>query len=265
MSETNTLVFKISGKIANSDLKPGTISLALFSEFNGQVARFLKGKGRYELLEKNATVSVQDGSYRLNIGLSTSLLGPIENDIKRLAETQLVDGVDPIRAKVVQEWQESARKHPDREYFLAGSRDSSYVLRISKDSNFKSKSEDSWVSVEKYLYGIIVDAGGATASNIHLKTSDSEGILKIDASRQMLREETTNRLYHDALLRVVGRQNLRTGELQGLQLIEFADYQPRFDETAFKVFVEKGTKAWAGVENASRWVEDLRDGSEARD
>lgn len=38
----------------------------------------------------------------------------------------------------------------------------------------------------------------------------------------------------------------------------FEAHQPSYDEDEFKLMVERGTKAWAGVTDATAWVEALR-------
>ncbi|MGD0961298.1 MAG: hypothetical protein ABSB19_15935 [Methylomonas sp.] len=45
---------------------------------------------------------------------------------------------------------------------------------------------------------------------------------------------------------------------QGEENLYFDVHQPRFDEDEFNVMVERGTKAWADVPDATVWVETLR-------
>ena len=42
------------------------------------------------------------------------------------------------------------------------------------------------------------------------------------------------------------------------QLEEYFNQYPKFDQKEFDEMVEKGTKAWADVADATAWVEDLR-------
>ena len=41
-------------------------------------------------------------------------------------------------------------------------------------------------------------------------------------------------------------------------MIEFAEYEPHFDEKEFERMTERGSRAWADVEDAAEWVEVLR-------
>lgn len=83
-------------------------------------------------------------------------------------------------------------------------------------------------------------------------------MLIVTASQQQLADEEKNRLYKPALLRVSAKENLKTGELRDLNLLNFETLQPVWDETEFNEMVRKGTQVWADVPD--NWLEDLRSG-----
>jgi hypothetical protein len=68
-------------------------------------------------------------------------------------------------------------------------------------------------------------------------------------------------LYRDALLHITAEENLTTGKLRFPRLLAFEAHQPAYDESEFQEMVRRGTSAWAGVQNATEWVEGLRGGS----
>ncbi|MFA5875225.1 MAG: hypothetical protein WC901_00860 [Candidatus Margulisiibacteriota bacterium] len=39
--------------------------------------------------------------------------------------------------------------------------------------------------------------------------------------------------------------------------------EPSYDENEFNLMVEKGTKAWAGVQDVNTWLEDIRGSNES--
>jgi len=46
--------------------------------------------------------------------------------------------------------------------------------------------------------------------------------------------------------------------LRNYKLLEFDAYQPSYDEAEVNLMVERGTKAWADVPDATAWLETLR-------
>jgi hypothetical protein len=118
--------------------------------------------------------------------------------------------------------------------------------------------KDVWVHVEKYLHGIVVDMGGNTKPNVHLKLENGVILPPIASSQALLAQSEYNRLYRPALLHVSAEENLLTRELRNLNLIAFEDNQPVYDDDEFNLMVERGTKAWADVPEATAWLENLR-------
>ena len=84
--------------------------------------------------------------------------------------------------------------------------------------------------------------------------------ITVSCNQDTLAKEDRNRLYRPALLHITAEENLGNGELRNLRLLAFADYDPAFDEGAFKQMVERGTVAWADAGDASEWVEKVRGG-----
>ena len=82
--------------------------------------------------------------------------------------------------------------------------------------------------------------------------------LQVDATREQLREDRINRLFKPAMVRFRAEFNVVSNEYRDAQLIEFAEYEPRFDEKQFERMTERGSRAWADVSDAAEWVEALR-------
>jgi len=168
--------------------------------------------------------------------------------------------LDFKRAEVVQRWQARAKDHPDLAYEIRPQTESLPRLRISRETDYRIGEIVPWVAVEKYLFGQVVDMGGAQKANSHLKLDLGGKTLIVGASQGYLREQVENRLYHKALLHVRAEQHHRTADLRNVQLIAFMDYQPIYDEAALDRFATKGAEAWADVPNAAQWVRELRGG-----
>jgi hypothetical protein len=133
-------------------------------------------------------------------------------------------------------------------------------VRISRETDYRVGEVVPWVAVEKYLFGEVVDMGGAQRANIHLKLRGTNKTLVVGAAQGYLRDQVENRLYHKTLLHVRADQHYRTGELRNVQLIAFVDYKPAYNEEALERFTDKGEEAWADVPDAVQWVRETRGG-----
>lgn len=252
--------FVLHGRLEGVEITPATIGLSRFNEFNRQAEEFISGSENQKLDE--VTVEIEKSSYlfRTIIPVLTAAAG-LAGDLKALERQDSLGEIDPKRAKVIASWQAKARVNPEIRFSIRPE-EGAKSLEISAETNYRIGEVEPWVTVEKYLYGEIMDMGGANNPNVHLRLADTAKLLTIGSSYQYLRKQQKNRLYHKALLRVDAKQHFKTGELRDIRLISFEDYQPSYDEEALDRFAEEGRMAWAEVENASAWVEALRGGVE---
>lgn len=254
MSPTDKLRFSLSDRIDSADVGPARVPLALLGQYQNDVSEFLKGSNR-DVDTAQVQVALEDGSLVLaTSGLSGA--ASLWHDLDQLAVAESLDRIDPKRATVVERWQAATRQIPSRSYAIGEAKHKPLML-VSVQSNFRRVAEDSWVIVEKYLHGRVVDLGGKTRANVHLEMEDGSTIV-VTSSQDLLAKEDRNRLYRSALLHVAAEENLSTGALRNLRLLAFADYDTAHDDDAFKRMVERGTRAWADVADASIWVEELR-------
>ncbi|RME92113.1 MAG: hypothetical protein D6766_10610, partial [Verrucomicrobia bacterium] len=246
------------GKVDGLEIGLRTIGLSQFNEFNRQVEDFVAGSQQPRL--DRVRVEIAEGSYVLRLALPDFLMADLEPDLKRLAREDVLGELDPKRAEVVQKWQARARKHPELGYEVRPCGEGLPRVRINHQTNYRPGTTDPWVTVEKYLFGEILDMGGAQKANIHLRLGGGGKIVIVAASQEYLRDQVENRLYHKALLHVRAEQHVRTGELRNIRLVSFVDYQPTYDEEALDRFAEKGSEAWRDVPDAAEWVRELRGG-----
>ena len=74
----------------------------------------------------------------------------------------------------------------------------------------------------------------------------------------MLSNDPKNRLFKQALVRIVADYNVQTREHRNAQLLGFEPQDSSLDEKALARMLERGRRAWADVPNAADWVEELR-------
>lgn len=254
MEPANSLRFALDDRIHDVEVGPSHVPLALLGEFQKDVTEFLRGSDK-EIDPNQVPVSIEKGSLAI---VASGLLAAtgLWTDVEQLQNPSALGLIDPKRAAVVERWQAAARKHPQRSYRLADSAGKVNV-RVDASTDFRNQIEAVWVPVEKYLYGLVTDLGGTNSANVHLKV-DSGKTLTISATQKLLAAEERNRLYRHALLRVSAEENLKTGDLRNLSLLNFEAHKPVWDEQAFEALVQKGTQAWADVPDD--WLEELRSG-----
>ena len=119
--------------------------------------------------------------------------------------------------------------------------------------------QEVWVDTEVYLYGVLVDAGGKSASNIHLTTDNGKNYT-ISTTREQLQNEERNMLYKYFGVRAKGKQKIDTGEIKddSLELIELLAYKPLYNEDYLDSLIKKATPKWNGVTDADQWVRNIR-------
>ncbi|MGB4498137.1 MAG: hypothetical protein WBI40_05515 [Methylococcaceae bacterium] len=256
MNKTDQLRFAVNDRIDNIDVSPSHVSLALLGEFPKDVSDFLKGSNN-EIDPKKIAVSVEKGSLSIVAG-GLLIASTLWADFERLNNGESLSSIDKKRAEIVELWQRKAKKDKNRRYSVINEKDG-ISFHVNSDSNFY-RTEDVWVHVEKYLYGVVIDMGGKNTANVHIKLDDGS-VEKITSTPKFLMEEKENRLYHSVSLHVTAEENLMTGKLRNYHLIDFLDYQPSYDDDEFNIMVEKGTKAWADVSDTTTWLEDLRGGN----
>jgi hypothetical protein len=264
MSES--IDFVLHGRIDGSEFTPATIDFTHFNEFNQQVEDFVAGSDKNgvgrKLLLDTVHVEVRSGSYCLRVLLTAALLAAVEPELRALTREDALSSIDEKRAKVVEKWQSRARTYDDLSYEVRVSRSDGKpvpVIRIGSDTNFRHDGTDPWVPFETYMLGEVIDMGGANP-NVHIRITESGETHIIQSDRDTLRGMDKGVLYERSLLHVRGDQNIVTGQLRKLRLLEFVKYNPDYDAKAIDRFIAEGREAWADVPDAAAWVRKLRGG-----
>ncbi|MEI6168696.1 MAG: hypothetical protein WCS52_16055 [bacterium] len=258
MSIETTIEFVIHGKTEGREITPVSIGLSQFNEFNRQVESFIGGGQRLKLDEVH--VQIDTGSYILRTLVPVLILSSLEPDLKLMARQDVLGEIDPKRAEVIQKWQARAKNNPDLSFEVRPEGGSIPAIRVSWETDYRVGEIVPWVAVEKYLFGEVVDMGGMQKANIHLRLVHGGKPILVGTSQGYLREQLENRLYHKALLHVSAEQHFQTGEMRNIRLISFMDYQPTYNEEALNRFAAEGTKVWADVPDAAKWVREVRGG-----
>jgi len=239
------------------EVTPERVRLGDLAEFSSDVASFLRGDGK-DVDTKTLEVAVRKGS--LAIETSPLLSAPgLFRDLRALLSGELLDSLDAKRREVMERWQKSARQSRQVAYRISAPFLDRPIV-VNAESDFHADDTDQWVQVERYIRGEIQDLGGASKANAHVKLPDGR-TLKVTAERDVLRDDTVNRLYKFAMLRIKAEYNVLTRELRNARLVEFVEYAPQVDEDELTRLTRRGATAWRDVPDATAWVDELRGGT----
>ena len=235
---------------------PERVGLAAMRDFVREVEEFLRGDDK-EVDTAALSVAVVGGSFALRTE-AIALAPKLVSDLRSMAASQVIDSLGARRRDIMLTWQKRARSARRLHYCI----EAPFLpapLIVNAGTDFHTDDTNEWVRVERYVRGEVLEVGGASSVNAHIRLPDGTR-LQVDATREQLRNERENRLYKPVMVRFSAEFNVRTNELRNARLIEFSDYAPKFDEKAMQRLTERGAKAWADVPDAADWVENLREG-----
>ncbi len=258
MKNTDRIAFSIDDEVLGEALSPSNLTLPLLAEYTEQVQAFLKGSSKKNMNE--IKTSVEKGSLALVADNATGLLNDAVDDYETLERSEMITDIDPVRSRIVEQWQRNARRHPTRRYKVSiGDFLNKKEITITSDTNYTIVKEV-WSEVELYLYGTVYDMGGKSKPNVHVELENGTS-LKIETDAKQLTQHGDNRLYTRQLVRVMAEQKLGTKELRNERLLGFEHYEPVYDEEQYRKIADMARSAWADIGNASNWVENLRGSS----
>lgn len=256
--QAQQLTFSLIDESSGYEATPERVRLESLADFTADVSTLLRG-GNREVDTGELDVALRAGSVAIEttpIAAAPSLF----RDLRSLLETELLDTLDAKRREVIERWQKLARQTRDIAFRVSAPFLERPVI-IDAHTDFRADDADQWVMVERYIRGEIQDLGGAKNANAHVRLPDGT-LLAVATERKVLKEDTHNRLYKPAMLRIRARYNVLTRELRDARLIEFVEYAPRFDEAEMQRLTHRGAQAWKDVEDASAWVDELRGGGD---
>lgn len=239
------------------EVTPERVRLADLAEFSQNVADFLRGDER-EVDVRSLEVAIRKGSLAIETQ-PVSFAPTLFRDLQALLAGQLLDPLDSKRRGVVEHWQKAARQTRQMAYRISAPF-LEHAIVVDSESDYHADDADQWAQVERYIRGEIQDLGGATKANAHVKLPDGR-TLKVTADKGVLRDDTHNRLYKLAMLRVKAEYNVLTRELRNARLVEFVEYAPQMDEEELARLTRRGANAWKDVVDATNWVDELRGGT----
>ena len=256
MDKVGIIEVRIIGKDGNNNLSPDNYDIKDIKNMLDVVEKLLYPDSK----KTRPTISynIEEGSVR-NI-FKTSMQSVVEFAAvaSMITGTNSIDGLEFSTANAIENIQKQAISR-NYQFEIKTSLSDDVVLQITPNTNY-TRNLNLWVDAEFYLYGLLTNAGGKRESNIHLDTAD-KGSLTIGATKEYLEKIEENFLYKNYGVRVKGKQNIETGEMdrKNLELVEIIDYSPRYDEHYIDRLIQGASHKFRGI-NADELLLELRGG-----
>lgn len=256
MDKIGQIEIRVSGNEGNNPLAPDNYDIREIKVMLDNIEDIL-----YPTNKKNRpdiSYQIANGSVRNIFKTSMQAVVTFTAVVGMINESNSIDGLELSTAKAIENIQNIAR---NKNYFfeIRTSISDNVVLKITPQTKYE-RSANLWIDAEFYFYGTLTNAGGKGKANIHLDTKEVGSII-IETDRQFLKEEPENLLYKDYGVRVIGKQNLETGEIDtsALKLIQLIDYSPKYDEQYLNGLIAKASPKFKGIDS-DKWVNEMRGG-----
>jgi hypothetical protein len=255
MNKTGQLEIVVKGLKGNLEITQENYDIKNIVEILQNVENLLFPNNKKE--RPIISYDIEKGSVKHIIRTSMQAILGFNAILFQIKNESSIDFLEVQTAKAFEFFQESAQKQ-DVEFIISTSVHNSAQIVINKETKLH-RSDEVWVDAEFYFYGTIIDAGGKSRANIHLDTKEY-GLLTIDADKEVLKDYESNPLYKSFGVRAIGKQNIKTGELDKseLKLVSIINYNPFFNEDYLKSLIKKAKNSWGNVKDADDWLSNLR-------
>ena len=174
----------------------------------------------------------------------------------QVQQQQNIDFLEVRTASAIEAMQNEAIKK-GWAFTLSTGLPNSAELVVNRETLFK-RTDDVWVEVELYLYGEVIDAGGKEKANIHISVP-GKGVFIVQTPKQTIADLKESIIYKPYGLRVLGKQNMSTGEVDrnSVQFLELIDHQARFEKAYFAQLRKKASPWLKGID-PDAWLDEIR-------
>ena len=258
MDKQGLIEIHIVGAKGNNQLSPDNFDIKEIKVLLESIEDLLYPNNKKD--RPDITYSIETGSVRNIFKTSMQAVVAFSAVMTMVNQTGSIDGLELPTARAIEKIQDVARK-TDYTIEFKTSNDVASVLTVSPDTNYH-RTTDLWVDAEFYFYGTLTNAGGKDKSNIHLDTNEVGSII-IATDKDFLKKEEKNLLYREYGVRVLGKQNVETGEIDrsDLKLLDLIDYTPRFNEAYINSLIAKVGSRFNGID-IDEWISKIRGGYE---
>lgn len=257
MEQTGYISIIITGKTTEGNLHPKDIDIAETKEMLTDVETLLFPSKAEKDERPKVAYEVKEGSVKNMFYIPLGKVIMFSALMTEVGNQGSVDLLDPKAAVIIDKWQRKSYE-TGRQYEIHSSiSENKSLITINHETQFISPQSD-WVHTSLYLYGKIFEEGGLSKINLHILT-DRYGKLPVKATEEQL-TAGDNKLFKIYGLWVKGKQNITTGQLKDLVLIEYLKYQPEYEELALQKLIRKASASWKTIKDKDEWLADIRGG-----
>jgi hypothetical protein len=259
MDKIGDIEIRVVGQAGKMDLHPSNYDIRHIGSILQNVEDLLFPNSKRD--RPLITYDIKEGSVRHIFKTPIQYIIGFSAILGQIQDSNSIDFLDLKTARAIENIQELSLEKNYEFQFITSVKDT-VELTITPQTRF-FRTENTWVDAEFYFYGVLTIAGGKTKANIHLNTKEY-GSLIIDTDKDFLRGREENLLYKEFGVRVKGKQNLETGEMdtKSLRLLELVDYSPKYDENYLNTLIAKARQSWKGIDSDD-WLSKVRGGYEA--
>ncbi|MDR2841189.1 MAG: hypothetical protein LBV75_08055 [Paludibacter sp.] len=257
MEDFGNIEIRISGTNGNVELSPDNYDIKDIITMleNAENLLFPNDKQNRPTISYN----LQAGSVRHIFTIPLQFIIGFNAIIGQVNKTQDIDFMLSKTALAIEQMQTMAQKK-NYVFEISTSLENTNKLEVTPQTKYFRKNVV-WADAEFYFYGKITDAGGKDKANIHLLTEEY-GTIRVQTSIDFLEQYEKNILYKKMGIYAVGKQNVKSGEIDmsTLKFLELVDYQPKYDADYLNRLREKAQKSWLGNINTDFWINEIRGG-----
>ena len=253
MNALGEIEIKVEGFVGAKKLTPDLVDISEIQAILAEASNlfFPAGKRSQRPL---VSYQIQEGSVRHKFKTLMQTVIGFGAVLAQIHSEAQIDFLHERSAQAI----ESLQKLAQEKNYTISILSNNQCLKIDSSTNYVRNAK-LWVEAEFYLYGELTNAGGKRSPNIHLDTEEF-GTLHIATEKEYLKDKDENLLYKKFGVRVSGRQNLQTFEMDrtSLTFVDLFDYEPRYSDSYLDKLMEKAAPAWNDVSDADDWLAEFR-------
>jgi len=254
MEKVGHIEIRVIGSEGNKPLSPNNYDIREIKTMLENIEDILYPSNKKS--RPDITYQIEQGSVINRFKTSLQAVVSFAAVASMVSSSGSIDGLELPTAKAIENIQNVARTK-NYSFELKTSVADDVILNINPQTNYQ-RTANLWVDSELYFYGILTNAGGKNKANIHLDTKEV-GTIIIETDREFLKNEEENLLYKEFGVRVLGKQNIETGEIDNsfLKLVELIDYHPKYDEAYLNDLIAKASPKFKDID-ADIWLQEMR-------
>ena len=237
----------------NNSLAPGDIDINEIREYISDVETFLYPTRRDKLNRPQISYDIQPGSviHRFSLPITGVIL--FNGLIKEMKNRNNLNFLDYKRQAVIDKFQKKAYENGITIELINSVYPDNFMV-INESTQFEMISPKN-IEGEFYLYGEIYQEGGKKP-NVHISTKEF-GNLTVAATKQQI-VQGEKKTYKPYGMKVRGKKNLENDTLSDLELIEFVEYKPVFDQNLLDKVIAKASINLKKISDVDAWIDDLK-------